>query len=124
MTIRRVHIWLKEKLANNENFTYAEVIEEHKQYLKDKTRAQVRGEATKVAHDSCQFNQFYIDYSHDPAKKPHTAKEAWGLVRDSEGEKTYERYQEKITEISAIIDATSQDDEDYTTSKKSKKITT
>lgn len=116
-----VQKWLKERLANNENFTYAEVIEEHKQYLRDKTRAQVRGEATKVAHDSCQFNQFYIDYSHDPAKKPHTAKKAWELVRDSAGDKTYKRYQDKIQEISALVDAQPQDDEDQITFKKNKK---
>jgi len=37
------------------------------------------------------------DYSKDP--KPHAAKQAWLLVRDSAGAKTYTRYQEAIQAI-------------------------
>ncbi len=98
-----VQKWLKERLAQGDRFTYSDVIEKHIDFLHNKHQAKANGEATVVAHDSCQFNQFYIDYSHDPEAKIHTAKEAWDLVRNSAGEKTYERYQERILEIKSLI---------------------
>lgn len=85
---------IKEKLLNNEVFTYSDIIQMHKDFLKTKNQKK-----SKVAHDSCQFNQFYIDYNNDPSEKIHSAKDAWFLVRNSVGDKTFKRYKEKIEEI-------------------------
>ncbi len=87
-----VQKWLKQRLANGEFFTYKDVIEEHKRFLEEKTKDKSSGTLRQVAHDSCQYNQFFMDYAHDVAEKPHSAKEAWKLVRDSAGDKTYARY--------------------------------
>ena len=89
----------KQRLADGEEFTYGDIIEMHKNFLKNKAA----GKVTTVAHDSCQFNQFYIDYSHDLSHKVHAAKEAWILIRESPGEKTYQRYKRKIEAIRDIL---------------------
>lgn len=109
-----VQKWLKGRLSNEETFTYADVIEEHKRFLKGKLKERVSGKERIVAHDSCQFNQFYIDYSHDSQEKPHSAKEAWFLVRDTAGDKTYARYKEKIQQITGQLDAKEQKNESST----------
>ena len=90
---------IKQRLADGESFTYGDVIAMHSAFLKNKQQACDTGQATIVAHDSCQFNQFYIDYSHDNSPKLHAAKEAWMLVRNTAGAKTYQRYKERIEEI-------------------------
>jgi len=90
---------IKQRLADGESFTYGDVIAMHRAFLKNKQQARDTGQATTVAHDSCQFNQFYIDYSHDNSSKVHTAKEAWMLVRNTAGAKTYQRYKDRIEEI-------------------------
>ena len=100
-----VQKWLKARLANGEIFTYGDIVAEHKRFLQGKQSERVSGKRPVVAHDSCQFNQFYIDYSHDTEEMPHTAKEAWFLVRDTAGAKTYERYKEKIQQIMTQINA-------------------
>ncbi len=94
---------IKERLAAGEVFTYKDVIDMHKEFLRNKKAEKDSGQAAVVAHNSCQFNQFYIDYSHDKDRKVHSAKEAWELVRDSAGEKTYQRYKDKIEEIRGIL---------------------
>jgi hypothetical protein len=96
---------IRERLANGETFTYADVIQMHEHFLANKNSAKASGQATTVAHDSCQFNQFYIDYSHDAEPKAHTANAAWMLVRETAGDKTYQRYKARITEIRAILAA-------------------
>ncbi|MDF1683127.1 MAG: SAP domain-containing protein [Legionellaceae bacterium] len=98
-----VQKWLKAKLADGERLTYADVIEKHKAYLLEKKQHKSRGEATTVAHESCQYNQFNIDYAHDGEPKIHSAQEAWLLVRNSAGEKTYQRYKHKINEIRTLL---------------------
>lgn len=100
-----VQKWVKERLAHGECLTYGEVIEKHKTYLLEKSQAKSRGAATVVAHNSCQYNQFYIDYAHDPAPKIHSAAEAWQLVRDIAGDKTYEGYKKRVDEIRKLIAA-------------------
>lgn len=95
---------IKQRLANHETFTYGDVVEMQKAFMRDKANARATGQATKVAHDSCQLNQFSIDYSHDPAPKLHTMNEAWMLVRNSAGAKTYQRYKDRIEEIRGILD--------------------
>jgi hypothetical protein len=87
-----VQRWLKKRLLNDEILTYADVIEEHKKFLEEKKRKKISGERKIVIHESCQFNQFYIDYNYCLQKKNHSAKESWYLVRNTSGEKTYERY--------------------------------
>lgn len=94
---------IKERLAAGEVFTYGDVIEMHQSFLRNKESAKANGTATKVAHESCQFNQFFIDYKHDPDVKVHSNMEAWILVRDSAGEKTYQRYKNRIGEIRAML---------------------
>jgi hypothetical protein len=98
-----VQKWIKEQLAEGESITYGDVVTKHKLFLSEKNSAKASGLATTVAHDSCQFNQFYIDYSHDSEPKVHTAKEAWELVRDTAGAKTYARYQQRIAEITSAL---------------------
>lgn len=90
---------IKQRLADGDTFTYSDAIEMHKTFLSNKKISKT----TSVAHDSCQFNQFYIDYNRDESAKVHTAKEAWMLVRNSAGEKTYQRYKVKIEEIRSIL---------------------
>lgn len=99
-----VQKWTKEKLANGEVFTYRDVIQEHKRYM-EKRRQRDADEAVTVAHDSCEMNQFYIDFSRDLAPKSHQVSEAWALVRDTAGPKTYQHYKEKINEIIKKIQA-------------------
>lgn len=94
---------IKERLSKGEDFTYGDAIEMHKQYLIDKRKAKAQGGRRKVAHDSCQLNQFSIDYSSAPGAKAHSSKEAWYLVRDTAGKKTFMRYKERIDEIKSII---------------------
>ena len=94
---------IKQRLSDGESFTYADALDMHQAFLKDKAAFKANGQATVVAHDSCQYNQFFIDYSHDDAPKIHSLKEAWMLVRKSAGAKTYQRYQERISEILGII---------------------
>tara|TARA_Y100000588_G_C14268646_1_gene931201 strand:- start:1340 stop:2044 length:705 start_codon:yes stop_codon:yes gene_type:complete len=96
---------IKQRLACAEKFTYRDAINMHKAFLRDKKEAKTSGIATKVAHDSCQYNQFLIDYRHDETVKIHSAKDAWQLVRDSEGDKTYKRYKDRISEIKAKLTA-------------------
>jgi hypothetical protein len=98
-----VQKWLKERLAKGDVLTYAEVIAEHKRFLQEKSAAKSTGMPGQVTHDSCQFNQFLIDYSHDHGPKAHSSKEAWRLVRDFAGDKTYARYKEEIRKIMAFI---------------------
>lgn len=97
--------WLKERLKNGETFTYGDVIEEQKRFQKEKSAAKSAGKPLKVAHDSCQMNQFYSDYSQEPAAQPHTRQEAWELVRDTAGDKTFARYKLQIQEIIQKINA-------------------
>lgn len=94
---------IKERLANNESFTYGEVIEMHKQFICNKEQARASGECKVVAHSSCEYNQFSIDYAGDTTSKPHTLAEAWELVRTTVGANTYERYQQRIQEIKKIV---------------------
>ncbi len=96
----QVQKWVKERLARSDTFTYGEIIEEHKAYLQSKSHADThQGKAAKVTHDSCQYNQFQIDYAHDTEFKAHSVREAWKLVRNSAGEKTYVRYKARINQI-------------------------
>lgn len=90
---------IRERLAEGDTFTYGDAIEMHKNYLQNKFAAREAGQASRVVHDSCQYNQFTIDYNHDDQPKLHTAMEAWMLVRNTAGEKTYERYKSKIESI-------------------------
>ncbi len=76
-----VQKWLKQRLANGDIFTYADVIEEHKHFLQRRIEAKSAGASKQVVHDSCQFNQFLIDYNRNVNQKPHSAKEAWLLVQ-------------------------------------------
>jgi hypothetical protein len=94
---------IRQRLAEGKEFTYGDVIEMHKTFLREKNTAKKLGQVTKVAHDSCQYNQFFIDYSHDLNSKVHSAKDAWMLVRNSAGEKTYKHYKDHIEEISEIL---------------------
>lgn len=94
---------LKMRLEDGEKLTYKDVIDMHKQFLKDKERAKKSGKPSKVAHDTCQYNQFLIDYSHDTSAKVHDSIEAWNLVRNSAGDKTYQRYKDRINEIRIIL---------------------
>ena len=98
---------IRERLANGEVFTYADVIQMHLTFLLQKDRAKATGEKMKVAHDSCQYNQFAIDYKNDPNIKPHTLMDAWKLVRDTEGDQTYQRYKNRVNEILSFIVNTS-----------------
>lgn len=95
--------WLKAKLADGERLTYANVIEKHQAYLLEKKQLKSKGKATTVAHESCQYNQFSIDYAHDGEPKIHSAQEAWLLVRNAAGDKTYQRYKNRIIEIRALL---------------------
>ncbi|MDF1678042.1 MAG: SAP domain-containing protein [Legionellaceae bacterium] len=95
----QVQKWVKSRLAQSDVFTYGEIVEEHKAYLKNKRHAATQGKAIKVAHDSCQFNQFQIDYAYDDDFKIHSIREAWKLVRNSAGEKKYARYKARINQI-------------------------
>lgn len=90
---------IKDRLKNNEVFTYADAIQMHKDFLSNKNSEKKAGKAAKVAHDSCQYNQFSIDYRHDQSPKLHTMTDAWMLVRNSGGAKTYKRYKDQIKEI-------------------------
>lgn len=99
----QVQKWVKERLGKNDTLTYGEIIEEHKAYLQRKKHAATQGKAANVAHDSCQYNQFQIDYAHDSETKIHTFREAWKLVRDSAGEKTYARYKQQIDDVRRLI---------------------
>jgi hypothetical protein len=85
---------LKRKLADGEKLTYRDLIQMHNEFLRFK---QLNG-VDRVAHDSCQFNQFQIDYKndHNDDVKIHSVKEAWLLVRNTPGEKTFKRYKETI----------------------------
>ena len=90
---------IKQRLADGEVFTYGEAIEMHNQFMRDKQS----GRLTTVAHDSCQYNQFFMDYKADEGQKLHSNKDAWMLVRNSAGPKTYRRYQGRIAEIRQIL---------------------
>ena len=96
--------WLKQRLHDGDIFTYKDVVEKHIEFLQNKKKAKTNGEAPTVTHASCQFNQFFMDYSHDKSDKFHSAKNAWQLVRNSAGEKTYRRYKNRINEIISILD--------------------
>ena len=98
---------IRERLANGDVFTYADVIQMHLEFLSQKDRAKATGEKMKVANDACQYNQFAIDYKYDPDDKPHTLMEAWKLVRDTEGDQTYRRYKNRVNEILSFIVNTS-----------------
>ena len=95
---------IRERLANGDVFTYADVIQMHLGFLLQKDRAKATGEKMKVAHDSCQYNQFAIDYKNDPNTKPHTLMDAWKLVRDTVGDQTYQRYKNRVNEIFTLIE--------------------
>ncbi|MCC5791935.1 MAG: hypothetical protein JJT82_04895 [Legionellaceae bacterium] len=90
---------IKLRLAEGDEFTYGDAIEMHKQFMRDKQS----GRLTTVAHDSCQYNQFFMDYKADVDPKLHSNKEAWMLVRQSAGPKTYQRYKDRIEEIRNIL---------------------
>jgi hypothetical protein len=94
---------IKQRLADGETFTYSDAIEMHKAFLQNRVHARVTGQATTVAHDSCQYNQFSIDYNHDQSRKLHAMIDAWMLVRNSAGAKTYQRYKDKIEEIRGLL---------------------
>ncbi len=57
-----VQKWLKERLNRGERFTYAEVIQKHEEHLYNQHQAKVNTKPSIVTHDSCQYNQFCIDY--------------------------------------------------------------
>ncbi len=101
---------IKQRLADSETFTYGDVIEMHKEFLRNKINAKANGQATKVAHESCQYNQFSIDFRHDPSPKLHTLTDAWMLVRNSAGDKTYQRYKDRIENARAILKAEAEPD--------------
>ena len=94
---------IRERLVNGDIFTYADVIEMHRAFLRQKDQAKAMGKPIKVANDSCQFNQFAIDYKNDIHAKPHSLRAAWLLVRDTVGEQTYQRYQNRVIEIFRLI---------------------
>lgn len=100
---------IKERLKNSEVFTYADAIQMHKDFLSNKNAEKKAGKAVKVAHESCQYNQFSIDYKHDQSPKLHTMTEAWMLVRNSGGAKTYERYKDQIQVIKNILNGEKKD---------------
>ena len=93
---------IKQRLGDGEIFTYGDAIEMHKIFLKNKANDKASGQPIKVAHNSCQYNQFSIDYKGDPNPKLHTLADAWMLVRNSAGDKTYQRYSDRIEEIRAM----------------------
>ena len=94
---------LKERLKKGEQLDYGDLIELHKEFLRMKCQKHPKV-TSLVAHDSCQFNQFQIDYKNDKQDaKVHSLKEAWFLVRNSSGDKTYKRYRERIAEIRNIL---------------------
>jgi hypothetical protein len=90
---------IKQRLTEGEKFTYNDVINMHKQFLQNNMKAKANGRAAKVAHKSCEYNQFSIDFKNDPSPKLHTLSAAWMLVRNSAGDKTYQRYKDRIKEI-------------------------
>lgn len=94
---------IRQLLADGESFTYGDAIKMHKTFLRNKANARQLGQVTTVAHDSCQYNQFSIDYKHDSSPKLHNLTDAWDLVRNSAGAKTYKRYKDRIEEIRAIL---------------------
>lgn len=94
---------IKQRIHNNEIFYYQDIIDMHKTYLKEKSIRKNTNQAPQVAHDSCQFNQFAIDYKHDPSSKIHTMRDAWMLVRNSAGAKTYQRYKLQINKIKDLV---------------------
>lgn len=94
---------IRQRLAQGDTFTYGDVIEMHKEFLQNKKEMKNSNEEHKVAHDSCQYNQFFIDFSRDSGHKLHSAIEAWMLVRNSAGAKTYQSYKDKIEKIRSIL---------------------
>ena len=96
---------IKQRLSNNENLTYQDLIIMHKAHLESKKLSALSGAAKKVAHYSCQYNQFAIDYGNDPIDKVHDLKEAWLLVRNSAGEKTYQRYTNCLKRIANFLES-------------------
>lgn len=91
--------WIKEQQSANKVFTYGDIIQEYK----DLASGKKNDGNHKVAYESCEMNQFYSDYSADNAKKPHKVADAWVLVRDAAGPKTYTQYKNKIAEIAALL---------------------
>ncbi len=84
-------------LDNNEQLTYLDVIEMYKNLIQSKSKT------SRVAHDSCQYNQFCIDYSQDSSAKIHAIQNAWLFIRDTAGDKTYLRYKCRMEEIYSFI---------------------
>ena len=92
--------WVRCRLANGDFFTYQDIIDQHMRRTNELKAAAKQGRIMPVTHSSCQMNAFYKDYANDKGRlKPHSHREAWILVRDSAGEKTYARYQDEITKI-------------------------
>ena len=89
---------LKRRLSEGEKLQYRDLIVMHKQFLNSKHN---QSSPIRVAQDSCQLNQFQIDYKneHDNTIKVHSLKDAWRLIRNSPGEKTFKRYKETIQAI-------------------------
>ena len=85
-------------------FTYAEALSMHVKMLRQKKDAKRSGKVIPVAHDSCQYNQFAIDYKKDLNSKPHNLMDAWYLIRSTLGEHTYDRYKSRIREIQILTD--------------------
>ncbi len=94
-----VQKWIKSRLANGDVFTYGDAIDEHIRYMSLKSK----GRVLSVTHDSCQYNPFFMDASRAKIKTPHTTKQAWFLVRNSAGPKTFERYLQTINHIADEI---------------------
>ncbi|MDN5897932.1 MAG: SAP domain-containing protein, partial [Psychrobacter sp.] len=94
---------IKQRLAEGEVFTYGDVLNMHRDFLTKKALTKAEGKPTKVAHNACQFNQFSIDYSYDPSPKVHRINDAWRLVRDYAGDKTYQAYRDRIEKIRIVL---------------------
>ena len=95
---------IKQRVQNGDVFTYAEALSMHVNMLKQEEDAQRSSKVIPIAHDSCQYNQFAIDYKKDLNLKPHNLMDAWYLILSTLGEHTYDRYKSRIREIQILTD--------------------
>lgn len=78
--------WIKEKLAANKKFTYADIIAEWKKQDTLKKDPHYK----RIIPKQFQFNQFMQDWAR--AGEQGDARAAWKLARSLPGEATYVRY--------------------------------
>lgn len=87
---------LKRRLSDGEKLTYNDLIGMQKEFYSLK-RNGGNNDHKVVAHDSCQLNQFQIDYKRDLNNfKFHSLMDAWKLVRNSPGIKGTGRILKKL----------------------------